>query len=235
MARKKVNVYESENDIFPVKLRMLMAETGTSQEALANYVGVTRQSIGYYTQGQSSPDWRGLVKIAEFFKVSLDYLLTDVEIKSPDVGMKATCAYTGLSEASVSNIRFIRKLAEVSSKASEAEQDRKCFELLDCFLSSKNAFEMSIALSRTQWNCDQANRFVNGLMVLSHDAEKRAQELTEMISELQSMKKNIRYEEMQLCDTMQAFSDEKLDAANIKQLLGNLQNRMYVDVLKDKD
>ena len=74
MARKKVNVYESENDIFPVKLRMLMSETGTSQEALANYVGVTRQSIGYYTQGQSSPDWRGLVKIAEFFNVSLDYL-----------------------------------------------------------------------------------------------------------------------------------------------------------------
>ena len=94
---------------------------------------------------------------------------------------------------------------------------------------------MSIALSRIQWNCDQANRFLNGLMVLSHDAEKRTQELTEVIGELQSMKKNIRYEEMQLCDTVQAFSGKKLDAANIKQLLGDLQNRMYVDVLKDKD
>ena len=160
MARKKTSAVYTENDIFPSKLRALMSETGTSQETLANYIGVTRQSVGYYAQGQSSPDWKGLVKIAEFFNVSLDYLMTDSEIKSSDVGMQAACRYTHLSEDAVNNIKCTKILSDAAAlRLENAEPDSdeynllvhsneaEAFRLLDKYMSSSYMKHLGVALA----------------------------------------------------------------------------------------
>lgn len=104
MARKKDSAAITEQAIFPTKLRMLMQKHRTTREQLANYLGVTRQSVGYYAQGQSSPDLTAIVKIAKYFNVSTDYLLTETEIESPDANIQTICKNTGLSERSINNI-----------------------------------------------------------------------------------------------------------------------------------
>lgn len=56
-------------------MRKLMEQRGTTQNELADYLNKTRQAVSYYCDGSSSPDWETLVKIADFFDVSVDYLL----------------------------------------------------------------------------------------------------------------------------------------------------------------
>lgn len=64
---------ENYSKAFPTVMRQLMQKT--TQAELAAYLSKTRQSITYYCDGSSSPDWETLVKIADFFDVSTDYLL----------------------------------------------------------------------------------------------------------------------------------------------------------------
>lgn len=74
MARKQSNPANS-NKPFPAALRTLMKERNTSQKDLAEYLGKTRQAISLYCNGESAPDLEALVKIAQLFDTSADYLL----------------------------------------------------------------------------------------------------------------------------------------------------------------
>ncbi len=76
MPRKRTEQkVQTENYLkaFPTVMRELMKKT--TQAELAAYLSKSRQSITYYCDGSSSPDWETLVKIADFFDVSTDYLL----------------------------------------------------------------------------------------------------------------------------------------------------------------
>lgn len=89
---------------FPSALRYLMEKNHTTQQELAEVLGKTRQSISYYCDGSSSPDWETLAKIAKFYSVSSDWILGLSDVQSPNADMKSVCDFTGLSEASVESI-----------------------------------------------------------------------------------------------------------------------------------
>ena len=61
----------------------LRRQAGLSQEELANLVGVTRQAVQKWEAGTSRPDMDNLVSLAEYFQVSLDYLVTGKESSPP--------------------------------------------------------------------------------------------------------------------------------------------------------
>ncbi len=46
-----------------------------TQEALGNIIGVTRFSVYTYEKGLNYPEVRCLITLADYFKVSLDYLV----------------------------------------------------------------------------------------------------------------------------------------------------------------
>ena len=52
-------------------------KNGWSQEELADMLGVSRQSISKWESAQSVPDLQKILKLAETFNVSTDYLLKD--------------------------------------------------------------------------------------------------------------------------------------------------------------
>lgn len=56
-------------------MRDLMREYGVTQDTLAAKIGRTRQTVCQYVNGDSEPGYGTLVKIADFFSVSTDYLL----------------------------------------------------------------------------------------------------------------------------------------------------------------
>ena len=64
---------------FRERLFELRRQAGLSQEELANLVGVTRQAVQKWEAGASRPDMDNLASLAEYFKVSLDYLVTGKE------------------------------------------------------------------------------------------------------------------------------------------------------------
>ncbi|MCL2842378.1 MAG: helix-turn-helix domain-containing protein [Oscillospiraceae bacterium] len=66
---------------FPRRLRLLIDETRVSQQEIADYVGVTRQAVSHWKDGKTIPDCFSFKKIAEFFKVPLEYLYGDTDSK----------------------------------------------------------------------------------------------------------------------------------------------------------
>ena len=86
---------------FPFVLSDIMRihpDTGkpTTQKALAEAVGIRPQTISLYVNGETQPNTEVLLKIADFFGVSADFLLTGVS-----AGNTSIHEYTGLTEGAI--------------------------------------------------------------------------------------------------------------------------------------
>lgn len=57
------------------RLKELREENGISQQKLADEFHISQQSIWKYENGLSEPDIKTLIKFADFFDVSVDYLI----------------------------------------------------------------------------------------------------------------------------------------------------------------
>lgn len=67
--------------MFGKRLRMLRENKGYNQEKIANLCGLSTSTIGMYEQGRRQPDNDTLVKLADIFDVSIDYLLGKTEVQ----------------------------------------------------------------------------------------------------------------------------------------------------------
>ncbi|HCJ4262186.1 TPA: helix-turn-helix domain-containing protein [Listeria innocua] len=61
--------------MFSTRLSELRKKKGFSQYKLADELGFSRGQVANYEQGTREPDYQTLLKIADFFNVSTDYLL----------------------------------------------------------------------------------------------------------------------------------------------------------------
>ena len=61
-------------EIFAERIRELRLEHGLTQEEVGEIIGVKRYSIYSYEKGRACPEMRGLVALADYFDVSIDYL-----------------------------------------------------------------------------------------------------------------------------------------------------------------
>lgn len=61
--------------MFGKKLKILRKKSGITQANLAKKLGISPSAVGMYEQGRREPESKMLVKIAEFFNVSVDYLV----------------------------------------------------------------------------------------------------------------------------------------------------------------
>ncbi len=97
---------EKHKRIFATRLRLLLDEKPNATQAqLSEAIGMTQQTVSQYANGISEPGYDALVKIADYFDVSLDYLLGRSEAKTTDLCIQAICEKTGLSEDSVNLLR----------------------------------------------------------------------------------------------------------------------------------
>lgn len=95
-----VNRYNSH---FAETLRGLMESHGTTQKELAAFMNIRPQSLSLYCTGETQPNGDKLLKIAEFYGVTVDYLLTGTIIEDIPV-----CETLGLSQRTVENMRLIK-------------------------------------------------------------------------------------------------------------------------------
>ena len=56
-------------------LKELRLSKGLSQQVVADYLEITRQAYSNYENGNRNPDNETLLKLSEFFNVSVDHLL----------------------------------------------------------------------------------------------------------------------------------------------------------------
>lgn len=100
---RKGSPIELYNSHFAATLRDLMEKNGTTQKELAVFVGVRPQTLSLYTTGETQPNVDKLLKIAEYFDVTTDYLITGTVLE--DIPVREML---GLSERTVENMKLIK-------------------------------------------------------------------------------------------------------------------------------
>jgi len=63
-----------EENAFGKRLRQIRKERGVSQAKLAKETGILQQSVSYYELGVNEPVLSSLIRLADYFDISLDEL-----------------------------------------------------------------------------------------------------------------------------------------------------------------
>lgn len=58
-----------------MNLKKLRQNENLTQEEVAKLINKSAVAYGYYESGRNEPDLKTLIKLADFYKVSIDYLL----------------------------------------------------------------------------------------------------------------------------------------------------------------
>ncbi|WP_195283546.1 helix-turn-helix domain-containing protein [Harryflintia acetispora] len=90
------------------RLKELRAKSGTSQQALADAVHVVKQTVSGYENLGNIPDIDIMIRIANYFEVSVDYLIGAVDEPTPITKIKPY----ELTENEIIMIENIRSLPQ---------------------------------------------------------------------------------------------------------------------------
>ena len=118
---------------FPTILRELLEchpKTGekTTLKALGEHIGIRQQTVSLYKNGETQPTPEVLVKIEEYFDVSVDYLLTGISSDN-----KALHEELGLSEGAIS-------LMKIAKDTEGFDGGEPLIKLLDSLLCDKDFY-----------------------------------------------------------------------------------------------
>lgn len=78
-----------------------------TQIECANNIGVSPVNYSKWERGLTIPDYKTLIRIADYHKVSLDYLTGRVDYE--DLSYRAACEQTGLTENAIKGIQQLQK------------------------------------------------------------------------------------------------------------------------------
>lgn len=101
---KQASKLKGYNNIFATRLRDLMETNKITQDMLAERASCSRQSISQYMDGSSAPNVDKLLSIANYFEVSVDYLLGREAYPTNNKDLQFVCEYTGLEPNCVENL-----------------------------------------------------------------------------------------------------------------------------------
>lgn len=130
---------ESYDEAFPTMLRNFMGRhpitrKRVTQKELGDYVGLRPQTISLYQTGERSPSSDTLLKMAEFFGVSVDYLLTGKKPENKDI--RETI---GLSDSTIERLQWVKE---------DFDDCPHLMQMLDNLLSDKKFYETLIDADR---------------------------------------------------------------------------------------
>lgn len=82
--------------MFRIRLKSLREAAGLSQAKLAARLGVKQSTVGGWESGKREPNFETTINIADYFRVSLDYLLgrTDVPLYAQDIEIDGRIVHT---------------------------------------------------------------------------------------------------------------------------------------------
>ncbi len=105
--------------MFRIRLKSLREEAHMSQASLAQALGVGQSTVGMWESGKNSPNMDMIIKLADLFDCSTDYLLGRVaypELEKrkapPESGAVSYDAAKGSSDLSAEEIQKLRKLLD---------------------------------------------------------------------------------------------------------------------------
>ena len=114
-------------DLFKKRLRELRG--ADSLQKTAEELGISRATLGFYENGERKPDIEILVRIAQYFHVSCDYLLGLTDVSSPNIDIRSISEKTGLTKEAL-QILTIHKQSATGVPCKLNNKERKQFSSL---------------------------------------------------------------------------------------------------------
>lgn len=109
------------NTIIGSRLKLLREKRGYSQKFVAEKIGVKNNTLSGYEAGRREPDSSTLNTLADFYKVSVDYLLGRTDNPNSDISI----AYDGGPQYEDEDEReFIEQQLEQYRKMKKRMQER---------------------------------------------------------------------------------------------------------------
>lgn len=119
---------------FTVRFRELVGNRSATD--FAKEVGISRQTVSFYLNGDRIPDAETLAQICSSSGVSADWLLGLTGTRSRESGIQAACDYTGISEESAEYLHDRKDPADACSA------DLTDPAILSAILAHANACDM---------------------------------------------------------------------------------------------
>ena len=76
--------------ILGTRLRSLRRESGQTQEYIADLIGVQRVTYSAYEVGRIVPPYKTILKLADTYRVTVDYLMGQSNFKNYDITSSST-------------------------------------------------------------------------------------------------------------------------------------------------
>lgn len=108
---RKVNAMKQ----FGQNLQKLRNNNNMTQEDLGKLLNVTQSTIAYYESGKKQPSLETIVIIADYFRVSVDYLLDRI-----GSSISPTLQTTGLSQENLDLLGRLNNLTDTDRKEIES-------------------------------------------------------------------------------------------------------------------
>lgn len=64
-----------ENKVFPMRLQKMRERRRISRKVLSELCGLSSDAVRRYERGEAEPSFDSLIALADFFEVSVDYLI----------------------------------------------------------------------------------------------------------------------------------------------------------------
>lgn len=94
---------ENKSKTFPTRLRECRTKSGKTQKQVADEIGVTKSTVSLWENGETLPDAKDIVALAEIYNVSCDFLLC--RTNSSNAKEHIAVDELGLSEAIVHTLK----------------------------------------------------------------------------------------------------------------------------------
>ena len=97
---------------FPERLKVLRKEKAVSQQKLSDFLGYRYTAVANYESGRNQPSIDTLIRIAEYFGVTVDYLIGKVDMPQRGIELtgKEAVLLRNFQELSVENQKVILQL-----------------------------------------------------------------------------------------------------------------------------
>jgi transcriptional regulator with XRE-family HTH domain len=236
---KKEDINYSYYSNFPTILRELLE--GTTQDKLAEYCGVARQSVAQWKDGKTKPDIYYLEKIAEFFNCSTDYLIGLTDIKSTDKDIQAIGNYTGLEEKTINTLQLINDTGKIDElMAYEVQNELKILNAVIVGIAYNTNILKEIChveyikteiayleqISDSDFEIEYPNSF--NYFFISSDNKKRKEEMKNDLCERHDRK------HWEISKKFAQMIDDILGSTSKELLLDKLSDEEYIKNIKRK-
>lgn len=147
---------------FGAKLQYEREKKGVKQADLAQAIGVAPTSVSYYESGKSIPSLDLAVQMADYFHVSMDYLLSRTEYNSYSNVTVKSVAETLIK---LSQLRGVKVVVDHSKNTASIEfQDNELSEFLCEYVNILNFLSSSSSNLNGKSNDSKGNLFINALL-----------------------------------------------------------------------